>query len=112
MSFTRSGARIVLLAIAIVAFGLIAATAAASVRRPPDVRDAAASAAAPGLTVGRPPDVRDAAAAARIAAAPTASGFHWGDYAVGVGTGIGSALILAGVLAAVAVARRRRVLTA
>lgn len=94
------------------------AASAATAGRPPDVRDAAGDvferyaaahryggglAAAPAI----PPDVSDAAAASRVSALPPLTGFHWAAYAAGIGTGIGSALILAGLLAA-AMARRNR----
>ncbi|HKP16937.1 MAG TPA: hypothetical protein VJT84_00570, partial [Gaiellaceae bacterium] len=84
--------------------------------RPPDVRDAAeAAAAAPdvieryatahpygaGLSpattstlVSRPPDVRDAAEAARfVSVGQPSSGFDWNDWAIGIGSGIGIALL-------------------
>ena len=44
----------------------------------------------------RPPDVSDAALAARYGSTATAesSGFDWNDWAIGIGTGIGLALLL------------------
>jgi hypothetical protein len=122
MSPMSTGVRVVLLLVgATVAAMVIASSAAASVGRPPDVRDAAdvfgryaaAHTYGVGLPAGpvTPPDVRDAAAALRETAPPSGGSFHWGDYAAGVGTGIASALILAGFLAAVA-ARRSRLSTA
>jgi hypothetical protein len=45
--------------------------------------------------VSRPPDVSDAADAARYGAAVgQSSGFDWGDWAIGIGTGLGVALLL------------------
>jgi hypothetical protein len=55
--------------------------------------------------VGRPPDVSDAAQAARTVSLSQSSGFDWGDYTVGIGTGMGLILILAGGLA---MGRQRR----
>jgi hypothetical protein len=44
----------------------------------------------------RPPDVSDAALAARYGSTATgqSSGFDWNDWAIGIGTGIGLALLL------------------
>jgi hypothetical protein len=65
------------------------------VSRPPDVQDRAA-ALATGHDVSRPPDVQDTAAA--ILETPTAvshpESFDWNDWAIGIGTGLGLALIL------------------
>jgi hypothetical protein len=103
------------------------ATAAVPVSRPPDVQDTATALYAPttaGLKADgmrlqgiaqaylvpstsasptRPPDVADTALAVRYA--PTASvepnGFDWTDWAIGIGSGLGLALVLgAGVLMA------------
>jgi hypothetical protein len=63
--------------------------------QPPDVQDKAA-ALATGHGVSRPPDVQDTAAA--ILETPTAvshpESFDWNDWAIGIGTGLGLALIL------------------
>jgi hypothetical protein len=62
--------------------------------------------------VSRPPDVSDAAAVARDGVSPAQSGgFDWGDWAIGIGSGIGLVLLLStGV--AVGLQRRHRVQTA
>ncbi|HKP17304.1 MAG TPA: hypothetical protein VJT84_02425, partial [Gaiellaceae bacterium] len=100
--------------------GLSSATTSTLVSRPPDVRDAAASlystpqgVKADGLRlqgiaqvykqigvgsvptlVSRPPDVRDAAEAARfVSVGQPSSGFDWNDWAIGIGSGIGIALL-------------------
>jgi hypothetical protein len=45
--------------------------------------------------ISRPPDVSDAADAARYGSSFGGStGFDWGDWAIGIGTGIGLALLL------------------
>ena len=143
--------------------GTVASAAGAAVSRPPDVRDAAATAnlAVPdvleryatahpygsGLSSGsqptpvdriiaqergrqadlglfslglsaptsstlvsRPPDVSDAAQAAESVSFTQSSGFDWGDYAIGIGSGIGLTLILAAGLA-VSWQRRHRMQT-
>jgi hypothetical protein len=60
----------------------------------------------------RPPDVRDAAEAARfVPVAQPSSGFDWNDWAIGIGSGMGIALLLAGGLAA-GLQRRHRMQTA
>jgi hypothetical protein len=94
---------------------------ASSISRPPDIQDTAAvlSASGPdvleryatahpygvGLSststpISRPPDVRDAAQAVQSGsfsqALSQASGFHWSDWAIGIGTGMGLILLLAG----------------
>ncbi|HKP17592.1 MAG TPA: hypothetical protein VJT84_03870, partial [Gaiellaceae bacterium] len=62
--------------------------------------------------VSRPPDVRDAAEAARfVSVGQPSSGFDWNDWAIGIGSGIGIALLLAGGLAA-GLQRRHRMQTA
>src|SRR5581483_2275317 len=93
------------------------ATLAAQVS-PPDVRDTALriSVAVPdvieryaaahpyglGLSsvataVSRPPDISDAALSAQYASLPASNaGFSWTDWAIGIGSGIGLALLLAG----------------
>ena len=115
--------------------GLSEATSSTLVTSPPDVRDAAAAAnlqssdvferyakAHPygtGLSqvtsstlVTRPPDVTDAAQAVRYGVSVNqSSGFDWGDYAIGIGTGMGLILILASGLV-VTQHRRHRMLTA
>jgi hypothetical protein len=110
--------------------GLSSATGATLVGRPPDVQDAATAAqtlpdvleryaaAHPygaGLTsatssseVARPPDVRDAAYVARTIVPSQSSGFDWNDYAIGIGSGVGFTLLLAGCLAATPLLRRRQ----
>jgi hypothetical protein len=89
---------------------------AASVSRPPDVADAAtASTATPdvferraanypygsGLSVSealvsRPPDVTDAALSVETQVSSSSVGFDWNDWGIGIGTGMGLALILGG----------------
>ena len=84
---------------------------------PPDVRDVAASlSATPATIVARPPDISDAAASAsglssgiepvyehqlhspatasQSVPVPGGSDFAWGDWAIGVGAGLGVALLL------------------
>jgi hypothetical protein len=61
--------------------------------------------------VVRPPDVRDAAEAATTASTGGGDRFDWGDYAIGIGSGIGLSLLLAGALGA-GLQRRGRVQTA
>ena len=102
---------------------LVAVAAPAAVAQPvdlrsPDARDAAA--AAQQQTDLRSPDARDFAAGRRIVAStpvqvakapgatPAASGFDWGDAAVGAGGVIGVALVGAAGMAAL-VRRRQRV---
>jgi hypothetical protein len=74
----------------------------------PDVLERYAAAHPYGTGVGpvvssteaiRPPDIRDAAEAARFAPLGTSSGFDWNDYAIGLGSGMGFVLLLAGGLA-------------
>jgi hypothetical protein len=115
--------------------GLSSASLSTPVSRPPDVRDAANAAnlqvsdvferyatAHPygaGLSdvtsstlVSRPPDVNDAAAqVAESVSFTQSSGFDWGDYGIGIGSGIGLAFILAAGLA-MSRQRRHRMLTA
>jgi hypothetical protein len=84
--------------------------------RPPDVQDAAlgSSIAVPDVieryatahpygtglssqevSVPRPPDVTDAALTAQYSSVGgSTSGFNWGDWAIGIGSGIGIALLL------------------
>jgi len=103
---------------------------------PPDVRDAAAAAAAAdsqipdvleryaaahpygagqsteSTPVSRPPDVSDAAVTARNAVlSAQSSGFNWGDWAIGIGSGIGLALLI-GAGVAMGLQRRHRPQTA
>jgi hypothetical protein len=90
-----------------------------AVSRPPDVRDVAlgTSVAVPdvleryaathpngaGLStvaVSRPPDIADTALAVRYESDnQSASGFNWGDWAIGIGSGLGMALLLGAGLA-------------
>jgi hypothetical protein len=97
------------------------ANLATLISRPPDVRDAAsATTAAPadaferyaashpfgtGLSssaagISRPPDIEDTALAARYSSvmATNTNAFDWSDWAIGIGSGIGLALLLAGAL--------------
>jgi hypothetical protein len=84
--------------------------------RPPDVQDTAASLAASapdvverfaiahpdGLgfssaSVSRPPDISDRALAVQYGSVTQSStGFDWGDWAIGIGSGLGLALLLGG----------------
>lgn len=93
--------------------GLSAANLGAS--RPPDVRDAALGSSFPvpdvveryaiahgylggpsqQLSVPRPPDVADAALTVQFSPVHESSdAFNWGDWAIGIGSGIGMTLIL------------------
>jgi hypothetical protein len=86
---------------------------------PPDISDAAAKAklavpdvleryaaahpygierstATESTLVSRPPDVQDAALARKQASFGKSGSFDWGDYAIGIGSGQGLALLLAG----------------
>jgi hypothetical protein len=69
------------------------------------------SAGQSSTAVTRPPDVRDAASAAETVSAGQGDGFDWGDYAIGIGSGIGLSLLLAGALGA-GLQRRGRMQTA
>jgi hypothetical protein len=109
--------------------------------QPPDIRDTAAAIAEPspvdrivaqergrhgdvGLlgpgpstaqssaVVVRPPDVSDAAESAATASTGRGDGFDWADYAIGIGSGIGFSLLLAGALGAGWQQRRGRMQTA
>jgi hypothetical protein len=63
-------------------------------------------------TLISPPDVRDAAQAARYGVTVgQSSGFHWGDWAIGIGSGVGLTLLLGGGLAG-GLQRRQRMQTA
>ena len=101
---------------------LVAVAAPAAMAQPtdlrtPDARDAAT--AAPKPTDLRSPDAADFAAGRQIVAStpvqvgqapnegPTASGFDWGDAALGAGGAL--AIALAGAGGTVALVRRRRV---
>lgn len=113
----------------------ISQTAATVIGRPPDIADVAASLPAPDVferyasahpygagassaaiqptLVSRPPDVQDAAQTALTVSLTRPSGFSWGDWAIGIGSGLGIAVFLAGVLGlAMSRQRRQRVLTA
>jgi hypothetical protein len=85
-----------------------------AVSRPPDVRDVAlgTSVAVPdvferyaathpngsglsSVAVSRPPDIADTALTVRNESnSQSASGFNWGDWAIGIGSGMGIALLL------------------
>jgi hypothetical protein len=103
-------------------------TAATVIARPPDVADVAASLPAPDVferyasahpygagasaaiqptAASRPPDVQDAAQTALTVSLTRPSRFSWGDWAIGIGSGIGIAVLLAGVLG-IAMSRQRR----
>jgi hypothetical protein len=90
---------------------------ASSISRPPDIQDTAAVLSASGpdvleryatdhpygvglsstpTVISRPPDVSDAAVAVQSGSFSQASGFHWSDWAIGIGTGMGLILLLAG----------------
>jgi hypothetical protein len=98
--------------------------------RPPDVRDAAASLngptrlgleadglrlqsmaqtyASPSSQPVRPPDIRDVADSVRaFPLNPSSPGFQWGDYAIGLGSGMGLVLVLGGGLAVGRMQRHR-----
>jgi hypothetical protein len=61
--------------------------------------------------VSRPPDVSDAAEAARYGVSfSQSSSFHWSDWAIGIGSGIGLMLLVAGAFAGEL--QRRRMQTA
>jgi hypothetical protein len=77
--------------------------AAAYDGRPPDVQDAATAlhSTPTGVSSGtesivsRPPDVHDAAVASRTPVEfTTTGGFDWGDWAIGLGSGMGLAVLL------------------
>jgi hypothetical protein len=88
------------------------------ITRPPDVQDAALGTSVAdvieryatahpygsGLSsseavVSRPPDIDDATLAARHSSfAGSSSSFNWGDWAIGIGSGIGLALLLGAAL--------------
>lgn len=73
---------------------------------------AGASSAIQPTLVSRPPDVQDAAQTALTVSLTRPSGFSWGDWAIGIGSGLGIAVLLAGVLGlAMSRQRRQRVLT-
>jgi hypothetical protein len=130
MSSRRSTTLLVSMTAALFACTALFASVATAVGRPPDVSDAAAtlnatvpdaferyaaahpygtdlSPATPAI-VSRPPDVADAAEVARYTPTGQVSGFDWTDYASGVGTGVGLAL-MAGVVVAAGLVHRRRV---
>ena len=98
-------------------FGTALLSANFEATRPPDVRDAAAGSSVivpdvieryasahpygggllQQVSVPRPPDVTDAALTAQYGSGSisgSTSGFNWGDWAIGIGSGIGMALIL------------------
>jgi hypothetical protein len=103
-----------------------------TVSRPPDVRDVASgsSLAVPDVieryatahpygsglssqevSLPRPPDVTDAALAAQYSSfGGSTNGFNWGDWAIGIGSGIGMALLLgAGLVTSRQVRQRIRI---
>jgi predicted small secreted protein len=129
MSSKRSTALLVSITAAVLACATSFASVATAGGRPPDVSDTAAtlnatapdvleryaaahpygtdiSAATPTI-VSRPPDVTDAAEAARYTQTGQVNGFDWTDYASGVGSGLGFALMVGVVIAAGSVHRRR-----
>ena len=98
-------------------FGTALLSANLEATRPPDVQDAAVGSSvtvpdvieryasahpyASGLpqqgSVPRPPDVTDAALTAQYSSrsvSGSTGGFNWGDWAIGIGSGLGMALIL------------------
>jgi hypothetical protein len=101
-------------------YGAGLASTAVDALRPPDVQDAAlgSSVAVPDVieryatahpygsglssqevSVPRPPDVTDAALAAQYGSVGgSTSSFNWDDWAIGIGSGIGMALLLGGAL--------------
>jgi hypothetical protein len=73
-------------------------------------RDSLLSSSVVATTLGEP-DVRDAAQIASPISSTPASGFHWGDFGIGVALGVGMAAALAGFLilaAAVTTGRKTR----
>ncbi len=95
-------------------FGTGLSSTESGVTRPPDVQDAASgsSVAVPDVieryatahpygsglsetsSVSRPPDVADAALAAQYGTPiQSSSDFSWGDWAIGIGSGVGLALL-------------------
>jgi hypothetical protein len=105
-----------------IATTLIAAAAPAAMAQPADLRSPDAQDAATAVQPGqdlRTPDAQDVAAGRQIVAStpvqvakatndgPTASGFDWGDAALGAGGAL--AIALAGAGGTVALVRRRRV---
>ncbi|HZT46230.1 MAG TPA: hypothetical protein VFA24_08635 [Gaiellaceae bacterium] len=131
MSTTLIRFRRLLLVGAVVA-GAIVPTASA-VGRPPDVQDAASATLAAQVSppdvrdaalrnglrlssveagVSRPPDISDAALSVQYGSLPTSdTGFSWTDWAIGIGSGIGLALLLGG-CALTSRQLRRRIQTA
>jgi hypothetical protein len=112
-------------------FGTALLSANFEATRPPDVRDAAAGSSVivpdvieryasahpygggllQQVSVPRPPDVTDAALTAQYGSGSisgSTSGFNWGDWAIGIGSGIGMALILGAGLASRQVRQRVR----
>ena len=96
-------------------FGTDLSAANLGASRPPDVRDAALGSSIPvpdlveryarahgylggpsqQLSVPRPPDVTDTALAVQFSPVHESSDtFNWGDWAIGIGSGIGMTLIL------------------
>ena len=75
-------------------YGIGLVTAATPVGRPPDVQDAAGVASGQGHR--STPITASLQSSASAVRAGTAGGFDWSDYGVGIGTGIGLVLLLAG----------------
>jgi hypothetical protein len=72
-------------------------TSSELVSSPPDVQDAAAALhtmPAQSTLVSRPPDVSDAAQVTASVSTTRGNGFDWNDWAIGIGTGLGLALLL------------------
>jgi hypothetical protein len=109
-------------------FGAGLSSADLGATRPPDVRDAALgqSVAVPDVieryaaahpygsglsqeaSLPRPPDVTDAALTSRYSSAGGSTGdFNWGDWAIGIGSGIGMTLILGAALVTTHQVRQR-----
>ena len=64
------------------------------ISRPPDVEDTAAQVNAALPLVSRPPDVTDTALTLQSSSSSQLNGFNWSDWAIGIGTGMGLALLL------------------
>ena len=129
MSSRMSTALLVSMTAALLACATLSVSVATAGGRPPDVSDVAATlnatvpdvferyaaghpygtdlSPATSAIVSRPPDVAAAADAARYTPTGQVSGFDWADYASGVGTGVGLALLAGVVIVAGAVHRRR-----
>jgi hypothetical protein len=97
-------------------FGAGLASMEAAITRPPDIQDAAVGSlvavpdvieryasvhpygtgvSSQDVSVPRPPDITDAVLAAQYSSASgSTSNFDWSDWAIGIGSGIGMALLL------------------